>query len=808
LFFRKEVLVKKILFVLVVLFMVAGLATAVGLVWGYNYVSRDLPRLDRVDDYRPPLVSQVVNTDGTLVAEFYDQRRYPMSIDSLPRYVKDAFVAAEDSNFYVHPGIDLMSIARAFIKNLTEGEVRQGGSTITQQVVKNLLLTPEKSLNRKIKEAILSYKIENRLSKDEILEIYLNQIFFGAGAYGLQSATNTYFRKDVQDLTLAEAALLAGLPPAPSAYSPVRNFELAKRRQSYVLEQMVTAGFISPSIARSAGEEELVIHNAPRQNIYAAPYYVTEVRRQLLENFRQLDPDRDGLKITIAVDLRASEFARLALRQGIEEVDRRLGWRGPLERLGRSGFDTYVDKYSVPSDPGEFDVPAMIMEKRGAKKFLLQLGKDTIEIDLSDSGWAKTLIEEGRRRAIVLENFLSPGDVIQVRATRTAEGVWQEPRLSQTPELEGAIGISEVNTGRVIATQGGYDYARSQFNRVTQALRQPGSAFKPIVYLAAIDGSGFSPSTIVDDSPRAFRVGDDIWEPGNFDSKFKGNVTLRNALEQSRNLASADIIAKIGVSSVINYSRALGIQSPLQPNLSLALGSNEVKPLELLGAYATIANNGLYIPPTFIETIEDRDGKLLYSAAHEKLKGIAQAVKPSSAFVLVNMMRGVVQSGTGWRVRELGRPVGGKTGTSNDFMDAWFAGMTPNYAAVVWVGYDVKRRIGDKETGGRIAAPIFLNALKPFLDEIDKEEFEQMNRIAQTEAQTLGLEFQEPTLPVPADFRPPDEGVIGAWVNKESGLPALEGEPGSFFEFFVAGTEPTAISASENSRSYLESPDL
>jgi penicillin-binding protein 1A len=796
-----------------------GLLFGVGAsLWAYHYFTRDLPQLTRVEDYRPPAASKVFSNDGTLIAEFYaDERRYPVRIKDVPQLVRNCFIASEDADFYRHPGIDLISILRAFYKNMTTGQARQGGSTITQQVVKNLLLTSEKSIERKVKEAILSYRLERRFTKDEILELYLNQIFFGNGAYGLKAAAWVYFQRAPDELTLAQASILAGLPQAPSKYSPLRNLTAAKKRQSYVLRQMLKAGFISKEQQREALDADLGLSPAPTGNIFHSPYYVSEVRQILLNRWRDLDIDRDGLSIYTNLDIEGDRYAAQGLRRGLREVDKRRGWRGPIAKIPGADAGVFLKNYPPPSSseiPDDEVFPALITSfpKGTTQARVLVHGKSAI-LDLAASAWAKRNIDSQNRVVVRgFEQSLAVGDVIEV--SKKSQGVASATQdspvvvIDQTPDLEGAQAIVNPHNGDVVSITGGYSYQRSVFNRATQSHRQPGSTFKPIVYLAAIDGFGYTPATIVQDSPRTFRVGDQLWTPGNFDEEFLGPITLRTALEKSRNLVSAEIVSRIGVDAVVAYAHRLGIESQIGRHLSISLGSSEVTLLELVRAYGVFPAKGVLFPSALIARIVDRDGAVVFDHAAERMKLAKQAINENSAFLMANLLRGAVEHGTGYRVKELARPAAGKTGTSNDQMDAWFMGFTPDWACGVWVGFDQKKQIGDKETGGKVSAPIFVYTMKEFLRLQDERKLRRLVDEAKEEAAKLGIEYAEPPAIEPLDFSVP-EGIDPYWINKGSGLLAEPKTPGAMLEYFLKGTAPNTRSADEaDSTSYLESPEL
>lgn len=818
-------MLRKLFIAALLLGFLAVLALAGFLGWGYYYITRDMPNLQSVEDYKPPAVSYVYAADGTVLAEFYRERRYPVKLKDVPQSVRNAFIAAEDASFYQHPGIDLLSIFRAFVRNLQAGSVKQGGSTITQQVVKNLLLSDEKKLRRKIKEAVLSYRIEKRLSKDDILEMYLNQIFFGNTAYGLKAAALIYYHKELGELTVAEAAMLAGLPKAPSRYSPISHLNRARMRQKYVLRQMVKAGFISQEEADAAALEKLRIYPADQENIRHAPYFVTEVRRQIQERFRDLNVDTDGLQIHTTADLGADRMGVAALRRGLREVDKRRGWRGPVhsyksgERLDEFLRD-YRSRLPAAIEAGTV-YPALVTEVNRSRAYArVDLGAFSAQVNLAAAGWARRYLDrEDRVRAVRPEEMLKAGDVIEVSFLQArnlpevpAEAGSAAPRfddavLDQSPEIEGALTLLDPHSGDVLAMVGGYDYRRSQFNRVTQSLRQPGSAFKPIVYLTAVDAFGFTPSTIVHDTPRTFKVGDEFWAPGNFDEKYLGDITLRTALEKSRNLVSVDIVSRIGIESVIQYARKVGIQSKLGLNLSLSLGSSEVTLLELTRAYGVLAARGVLFDSNMLRRIVSRDGQLLYDGSEERLNRANRAINENSAFIMANMMKGVVERGTGTRVKALGRPVAGKTGTSNEEMDTWFIGFTPQWTCGVWVGFDLKKRIGEKETGGRVAAPVFLYFMEQFLKSQDEKNYQKLVDETRAEAARLGIEYVAPQSLPPLDFSPPD-GVDPFWIDRSTGRPVDPAAPGAFQEYFVRGTEPATQEVQEQTVEYLESPDL
>ena len=817
-------MIKKIFglfFLLGLIALFGGILVAVA---GYYYFSRDLPDFQSVSDYKPFLTTQVFAADGTPVGEFFEERRYLASIDQIPVHVRQAFLAAEDASFYHHPGIDLISIARAMVKNLQTGSVKQGGSTITQQVVKNLLLTRERSLERKAKEAILAYRLETQLTKDDILSLYLNQIFLGNTAYGIKAAARAYYHKDLNDVTIAEAAMLAGLPKAPSKYSPVSNFDAARNRQLYVISQMRKAGFITTEQAQAAREEKLQIFRANTQPFDQAHYYMSEVRRLMERDYSQYSLTVDGLQIQTALDLTAYRLAEQSTRKGLREVDKRRGWRGPIAKgLTLDDFVTKYQQFLFDESiiQSELAFPAYVKNVDTKQQVVtVVLGSKSQEylINFKNAAWAGKYIDQNDRAVWrkPLEQLQS-GDVIEVapevvqvdpaKAQADSEKRPLSFVLDQSPDLESAVILIDPHSGLVPAIIGGYDYRRSVFNRATQSYRQPGSAFKPIVYLAAVDGHGYAANTIVHDQPRTFRVGDQLWSPGNFDAKFMGPITLRVALEKSRNLVSAEITSNIGVESVIKYARKLGLTTKIGRNLSLSLGSSEVIPLELTRAYGVFPSGGLLYDSVFITQIKDRDGRVLYDYRKDLLRKTRRAIPESSAFIMAHLMKGVVTDGTGYRVKALGRPAAGKTGTSNDLMDAWFIGYTPEWVCGVWTGFDQKRTIGNKETGGMVSAPIWLYLMQPFLSQREEKLVELARQAAISESEVYGLQMPKEIGLTPEDFTIPTD-VDAAWVSKFSGRPGTPGTSGVVLEYFKRGAQIAEIEAAEEGQQQVDYWDL
>lgn len=770
-------------------------AVAGGVVGMYFYIryTRDLPQIESLKDYRPKAVSSIYANDGTLIAEVFDEsgRRYPVEFRDIPKLVRNAFLAAEDASFYSHPGIDPISILRATYKNLLKHKAKQGASTITQQTVKSLLLTREKSLERKVKEAILSYRLEHSLTKDEIFAIYLNEIYLGSGSNGVAAAAKVHFHKRLDELSIAEAAFLGGLPQRPSELTNPKNREVAIDRQHYVVDQMLKNEMITKEQADAAKKEKLTIYPPDEQTIFAAPYFSSHVMNAVLPPiFEKIDKyssptNPGGYKIYTTVDLHATELATASLQRGVREVDKRQGWRGPIAHLDDANHKAQAGTEHLlsPSDLRPNTVYRAIVEKAGpeAGRLAVRVGAVEGRVDLKHAEWARRFKKGDQVMGIDPAKVVRTGDVIEVSleepapekaaASGAAAKKEEKPplhddivnlKLDQTPELEGAFLAASPLTGEVKAMIGGYDYRRNQFNRVTQARRQPGSSFKPFIYLAALEQLGFTPSTIVPDEPISLVAGDGkMWTPGNFDGKFLGPITLRTALQRSRNVVSVYMIQQMGVQRAIESARRLGLTTPIPPNLSISLGSAEVEMLELVRAYGAFASGGLLADSLFVTKILDRDGHVVY----EQEPHGRRVINEEDAYVMASMMKGVVERGTATVLKVLGRPMAGKTGTTNDQMDAWFVGYTPEFVGGAWVGYDVKRKIGNQETGGKAAAPIMLYFLQEYLKGVP-----------------------------PSDF-PLADGVIPVPVDLNSGRPVSGDAPGAFTEYFKSGTEPAGRDA-------------
>jgi penicillin-binding protein 1A len=765
---RKKHRVGRIFFRIFLLFvLICTLTGGLGAVGLYYYISRDLPKITTLKDYHPPIISTVYADDGRKIGEFFNERRIVVPLTEIPDMLIKAFVAAEDSRFYTHQGIDLLSITRAFIKNIEAGSIVQGGSTITQQVTKSFLLTPERSYTRKMKEAILAYRIEKALNKEDILYLYFNQIYLGHGAYGVEAAAENYFGKTARDMNLAECAMLAGLPQAPSRYSPFRYPDRAKQRQIYVLNRLVEEGYITNIEATEAINTKLDIR--PRRNLYIeeVPYYTEYVRQYVEKKYGTEALYNEGLQIYTAVNIGMQRIARKEVENGLLALDKRQGYRGPLQHLAPEAIETYVQDLqkqwaeTVP-EAGQTVTGVVVQVSDGEKTVAVRMGGGQGIIDIADMDWARKPNPEVAYHAKMIKkpgDALQSGDVVLVRLKERREGsdLWNLA-LEQVPKAQGALLCLEAETGNVKSMVGGRDFRETQFNRALQSRRQPGSAFKPIIYAAAID-KGYTPATVVIDSPIVFkdREQDFKWKPRNYGKKFYGPTLLRQALAKSRNVITIKILQDIGIDYVMDYAHKLGITSTLNRDLSLALGSSGVSLLELVSAYSVFTNHGFRVTPCFVTRVLDRYGNELEKFTPAK----EMVIDPSTAFIMTSLLEGVVQNGTGWRAKALNRPVAGKTGTTNDLYDAWFMGFTPEYTAGVWVGFDEEASLGKFETGSKAASPIWVGFMERILADKPAQVFE-----------------------VP-------EGVVFTQIDATTGLLPVAESSKTIFECFKEGTVPT-----------------
>ena len=756
---------------LIFLLMLSSIVAIVGI---YFYLCKDLPKISTLADYRPPVITTVFSDNNKKIAEFYKERRIVVPLSSLPIMLTEAFIATEDARFFIHKGIDFFSIIRAFIKNIEAGTIVQGGSTITQQVTKSFFLTPERSYTRKIKEAILAYRIDKRFTKEEILFLYLNQIYLGHGAYGVEAASENYFGKSAIDLNLAECSMLAGLPQAPSRYSPFRHPERAKQRQIYVLNRMVVENYINNNQATEAINTKLDIK--PRQNwfIKEAPFYTEYIRRYIEKKY---GPDilyKEGLKIYTAVNIEIQRVARDEINKGLKALDKRQGYRGPLNHLPIEEIEAFSKELQNEQEKdslaeGKIVTGVVIKVNDLDKTVSVRMGNIYGIIKIDDMRWARKPdldVPYYESRINRPGEVLSTGDIILVKLKNKIEDIEWELALEQTPAAQSALLCIDMETGQVKAMVGGRDFKKSQFNRAIQSKRQSGSAFKPIIYAAALD-KGYTPASMIIDSPIVFKDSerDFTWKPRNYKEKFYGPTLFRQALAKSRNVVTIKILRDIGIDYAIDYAKKLGITSTINRDLSIALGSSGVSLLEIVGTYSIFANLGYYMKPVFITKIVDREGNVIELNEIEK----KQVIEANTAYIMTSLLESVVKEGTGLRVRALNRPAAGKTGTTNNLNDAWFVGYTPGYITGVWVGFDSESSLGKSETGSRAASPIWLGFMKKILKDKPVRIFN-----------------------VP-------EGVVFSKIDAETGLLPIPESKKTIFECFKEGTVPTEYSKKQDS---------
>jgi len=749
---------RKMLWALVLMPAAAVLAAALAF-WFY---SRELPGFRNITDYKPPLVTTVLSREGRVLGYFYKEKRFLARLQDMPAYLPKAFLAAEDSGFYKHEGIDPWAIFRASLMNLKAGGIRQGGSTITQQVVKRLLLSPEKSFERKIKEAVLAYRLEHYLTKDEILTIYLNQIYLGAKAYGVEAAAREYFGKHVRDLTLAESAILAGLPQAPSRYSPYSDPDAAKNRQKYVLDQMLSQGWISKAQHAQALNQKLVYRSMEDHSWKVGAYYLEAVRRFLLDKYGEEEVYQGGLIVETACELPHQIAADNAMRRGLADIAKRKGWEGPAGRLKPDEYAHFLDdgRDGEALKPGSW--VRVLVTDTAKDKATVRFGQNTGEIPANTTTWCRSAKKgvSGAEAPVPGDpsRILHKGDLVWTTVRENRGGGRFVLALEREPGPEGALVSIKPDTGEVVALVGGFSFDKSQFNRATQAKRQPGSSFKPIVYSAALD-HGLTPASVIMDAPIVFANAEagTVWRPENYEDIFYGPTLLSTALAKSRNLVTIRVAQKIGIRNVIERARALGIESELPENLSIALGSSSVTLMNLCQAYTAFARGGSYVKPRLVISVKSAWGETLYTSQPEYV----EAISPQNAFIMASMLKEVINVGTGAAAKVIGKPLAGKTGTTNNEQDAWFIGFTPHLLSGVYVGYDQVQPMGRENSGAHAALPIWL-------------------------AYRQAVENSYP----PDDFAPP-EGIVWARVENSQAI-GSKGQPSpeSYFLPFMEGTQP------------------
>jgi penicillin-binding protein 1A len=771
------------------------LVIASGIAWYVSDLARGLPDYAALAKYEPPVMTRVHAADGQLVAEYAHERRLYLPIQAIPDRVKAAFISAEDKNFYQHSGLDYYGIGRALVQNVealaTHSDKKLvGASTITQQVAKNFLLSNEQTIDRKIKEAVLALRIEQAYSKDKILELYLNEIFLGLGSYGVAAASLSYFDKSVHELTLAEAAYLAALPKGPNNYNPFRYPDRALERRNWVIDRIVENGFATAEEGDAAKKEPLGVKTRTTgPHIFAADYFAEEVRRQLNDMYGDKTLYEGGLSVRTSLNPAMQVMARQSLMDGLVKFDENLGWRGPVAHFDDLGKDWGITVASVPALPDVVEWRLAVVlsltpteasiglqPSRDPGTGAIAAARDTGTIPFEQMKWAKWAEGDKKAKPVkVAGDVLSVGDVVYVEAANGAAGQY---RLHQTPQIEGALVAMDPHTGRVLAMVGGFSFNESQFNRATQAFRQPGSSFKPFVYSAALD-NGYTPSSVVMDAPIEIDQGGGLgmWRPENYSNEYFGPSTLRTGIELSRNVMTVRLAKDMGMPLVAEYARRFGIYDDLPPLLAMALGSGETTVMRLVSAYAVLANGGRAIKPTVIDRIQNRFGETIFKHEDRVCEGCdaeawqnqdepqivdnrEQVLDPMTAYQMTSMLQGVVQRGTGTAAKAIGKPIAGKTGTTNDYRDAWFVGYSPDLVVGVFIGFDQPRSLGRGETGGTLAAPIF------------------------TEFMQMALADQPP---VP--FRVP-AGLSFIPIDRRTGLRAQPGDAGVILEAFKPGTGP------------------
>ncbi len=772
--------------VLCVIVLIAG----VGLLYGYYHYARDLPDYRQLAKYDPPTVTRVHAGDGRLLAEFSLEKRVYVPIQAIPQRVINAFLAAEDKNFYSHPGVDFRSVLRAAVTNLINigrGRRPVGASTITQQVAKNFLLTNEVSVERKIKEAILAFRIEQAFSKHRILELYLNEIFLGFRSYGVAAAALNYFNKSLDSLTIAEAACLAALPKGPNNYHPLRNHDAAVTRRNWVIGRMVKESLITETEATAALAEPLQVVERDPTEIAEADYFAEEVRRELVRLYGEEKLYQGGLSVRTTLDPRLQTFADMALRQGLIAYDRRHGWRGPVTKLKLEATDwaSQLAELEAPKAALGSWTLAVVLRVKGDRAEIGLIDGSQGVLPMTELTWARPPLE-GQKVGPAPK---SPSQVLDVGDVVLVEPVARGPKgqdypessygLRQTPEINGAIVAIDPHTGRVLAMSGGFSFKASVFNRATQAARQPGSAFKPLVYLAALE-QGLTPSTIVLDAPFVADQGDGRgkWKPGNYTKKFYGPTPMRIGIEKSRNLMTIRLAQTIGMEMVAETAERMEVVDYLPRVLSMSLGAGETTLLRLTTAYAMLVNGGQRINPTLIDRVQDGQGRTVFR--HDERDCLTcradlwlnqpipqlpdereRIADPASAYQIVSMLQGVVERGTGVRIKAVGKPLAGKTGTTNDSLDTWFVGFSPDLAVGVFAGFDEPKTLGPKETGSSVAAPNFRDFMAAALKD-------------------------QPAIP----FRIP-AGIRLVRINGDTGRLAKPGDRKVVLEAFKPGSEPS-----------------
>jgi penicillin-binding protein 1A len=746
---------------LVVFFGIVAAAILVAFAAAVVYPT--LPSLETLTDYRPKIPLRVYSAEGHLIGEFGEERRAVVRIDEVPRQMVDAILAAEDERFYHHGGVDYVGVARAAISNFMSGGVRQGASTITMQVARNFFLSKERTLTRKFNEMLLAFKIEHNLRKDKILELYINQIYLGQRAYGFAAAAQTYFGRPLAKLTLAEHAMLAGLPKAPSRFNPVANPARAKLRQEYVLRRMRELGMITHEQLASASKESLAVKKEVTEFPARAEHFAEMVRQAMYDRYRD-DAYTGGFRVYTTLSTRHQEAAYAAVRRGVQNYDLRHGYRGPesfVELPAKAGDEMLEDALQDAAESGDI-YPALVLEASAKRVRAYRKGGGVVEITEDGLKFAGRALNEKANP----NQRIRRGALIRIQAD--AKGRWQ---VTQLPLVEAGIVAVDPVSGAIRALVGGFDFSRNQYNHITQALRQPGSSFKPFIYSAALE-KGFTSATVINDAPLTFtaaQTGSEPWEPKNYDGKFEGPMRLRTALAKSKNLVSVRILQAISPHYAQDYITRFGFNPKLHPPyLTMALGAGNVTPMQMASAYSIFANGGYRVQPYFIERAVDGRGNVVMEALPQRAGESAERViDPRNAFIMTSIMRDVVRGGTGARAMKLGRnDLAGKTGTTNDFIDAWFCGYNARLVAVAWIGFDTPQTLGRNETGASAALPIWMDYMGAALNG------------------------------VPEEALAPPAGIVAARVDPETGLRLADGQSGITDYFYQEFQPPDSAVAS------------
>ncbi len=696
-----------IFFGFLMLAFIAG-GAVVGTLLGYGY---NLPKIQSLEDYRPDVITDIHSDDNKVIGQFAIERRIVVSYDEIPPFLQLAILAAEDDQFYSHSGINYFSNVRAIYKDIVRMRKSEGASTITQQLARMLLGSYEKTFDRKIKELLVAWKIEKQYSKQQILTLYCNQHNMGRGIYGVAAAAENYFGKQLKDLTLGECAMIAGLPRNPTRYSPRQNPEIALKRRNWVLDRMVAEHMVPSNLAEEAKEKPLVLSTATHDETGIAPYFVEWVRENLSARYSTDEIWRKGLQVYTTLNIPMQNAAGRALHEGLRNQDKSRGWRGPIGNVLKSAsYD--MENYSHPgwrSPLHPEDLVVGLIEAVGNTDATVRIGKYRARLGAKEIAWTK---------AKTPGQILKTGDLAYFKII-SLDDTTASVLLDQRPAIEGAIIILQNSTGEIKAMVGGYDFESSEFNRATQAMRQVGSTFKPIVYSTAFE-NGMTPESSILDAPISFtdNLGR-VWQPHNYDGKFKGQITIRQALTESRNIPTIKVASLIGIKNVLVMARRFGLGGSIEPYLPLALGACEATPLEMASAFTVFPNLGIQAKPYFIRRVEDYD----HAKKEESAPQIHQVLKPEIAEKMLDLLQNVVQNGTATAAKSLERPLGGKTGTTDNFTDAWFIGFTPSITAAVWVGRDEKKTLGDKQSGAVVALPIWIECMKEILKDKPVEKF-------------------------------------------------------------------------------------